>query len=78
MITRRCAFDFFRIDMALSQTLLLFLVIGMLFTGTINTLLNKLQDLTCVENCRDLNRQHHVLFEQPLWQVKCFLFYQRL
>ena len=55
--------------MAYTQTTILLLVIGMLSTGTVNTILNKLQDLTCVENCDspDPDARHH--FEQPLWQV---------
>ena len=54
--------------MPYSQSILLLLVAGMLFTGTINTILNKLQDLTCVENCDvDPSQQH--LFEQPIWQT---------
>lgn len=45
------------------------LAAGMLTTGAFNTLLNKLQDMACVENCQDpdpLNRRH---YEQPLWQT---------
>jgi drug/metabolite transporter (DMT)-like permease len=42
------------------------LVFGMLFTGTINTLLNKLQDLTCVGNCDSDEKQY---FAQPLLQT---------
>lgn len=54
--------------MAYSQSMLLLLIAGMLFTGTINTILNKLQDLTCVENCDgDPSERHH--FEQPIWQT---------
>ncbi|KAL2919712.1 hypothetical protein HK105_200626 [Polyrhizophydium stewartii] len=52
---------------ALGRAFLLLLVGGMLFTGTINTLLNKLQDLTCVEHCDDPARRHN--FEQPVWQT---------
>jgi hypothetical protein len=43
------------------------LCFGMLFTGTINTLLNKLQDLSCVANCDDPNNKKH--YEQPVWQT---------
>ncbi|KAJ3326088.1 hypothetical protein HDU76_013020 [Blyttiomyces sp. JEL0837] len=41
----------------------------MLLTGSLNTILNKLQDLQCVENCDnpDPNTHHH--FEQPVWQT---------
>jgi drug/metabolite transporter (DMT)-like permease len=52
----------------MNQTFLIILVAGMLFTGTINTLLNKLQDLTCVSNCdQDPSLRKH--FEQPLIQT---------
>jgi drug/metabolite transporter (DMT)-like permease len=44
------------------------LVVGMLFTGTINTILNKLQDLVCVSNC-DAEKSLQHLFEQPLFQT---------
>ncbi len=44
------------------------LIAGMLFTGTINTLLNKFQDMQCVKHCDDpLKRE---FFEQPIWQVR--------
>lgn len=42
------------------------LIAGMLFTGTINTLLNKLQDLSCVSNCNQPNQK---FYEQPIWQT---------
>ncbi|KAI9104434.1 hypothetical protein DFS34DRAFT_194009 [Phlyctochytrium arcticum] len=45
------------------------LVLGMLFTGTINTILNKLQDMTCVGNCDDPDPSKREYFEQPLWQT---------
>ena len=48
-------------------SLLIFLVVGMLTTGTINTILNKLQDLTCVKFCDDPVKREY--FEQPVWQV---------
>lgn len=48
---------------------ILVLVLGMLFTGTINTILNKLQDMTCVEHCDDPNPAKREYFEQPVWQV---------
>jgi hypothetical protein len=54
--------------MSYSQSALLLLIGGMLFTGTINTILNKLQDLTCVDNC-DADPQQQVRFEQPIWQT---------
>jgi drug/metabolite transporter (DMT)-like permease len=50
------------------KTFIIILVFGMLATGTINTLLNKFQDFTCVANCdRDPKDQKH--FEQPLIQT---------
>jgi hypothetical protein len=55
--------------MSYSQTTLLLLVAGMLTTGTVNTILNKLQDLTCVEHCDAVDPSSPVHFEQPLWQV---------
>ncbi|KAJ1969131.1 hypothetical protein IWQ62_000818 [Dispira parvispora] len=47
----------------------LFLVGGMLVTGTLNTLLTKLQDMQCVGNCDDRNPAKRQLFEQPTWQT---------
>ncbi len=44
-----------------------FLVAGMLVTGTINTLLNKFQDMQCVKNCNRPGEEE--FFEQPVWQV---------
>ncbi|KAJ3117775.1 hypothetical protein HK098_006122, partial [Nowakowskiella sp. JEL0407] len=41
---------------------------GMLVTGVINTILNKLQDLQCVENC-DGPPNERKYFEQPVWQT---------
>ncbi|ORY02633.1 integral membrane protein-like protein [Basidiobolus meristosporus CBS 931.73] len=46
-----------------------FLVGGMLITGTLNTLLNKIQDKQCVGNCDDPDPSKHQLFEQPVWQT---------
>ncbi|KAJ2298749.1 hypothetical protein IWW55_004382, partial [Coemansia sp. RSA 2706] len=45
------------------------LVAGMLLTGTLNTLLTKLQDKQCVGNCDDPDPAKHELFEQPVWQT---------
>jgi drug/metabolite transporter (DMT)-like permease len=52
-----------------SKNYLLFLTAGMLFTGTCNTLLNKVQDLQCVENCDDPDPTKHQHFEQPVYQT---------
>lgn len=43
-----------------------FLVAGMLITGTANTLLNKFQDHQCIENC---NTPAAKFYEQPVWQT---------
>ncbi|CAH1768393.1 11225_t:CDS:2, partial [Entrophospora sp. SA101] len=44
-----------------------FLVTGMLISGVCNTILNKLQDMQCVENCdQETNKKY---FEQPVWQT---------
>ncbi|KAJ2849343.1 hypothetical protein IWW36_002701 [Coemansia brasiliensis] len=42
---------------------------GMLVTGTLNTLLTKLQDQQCIANCDDPDPTQHKLFEQPVWQT---------
>ena len=50
------------------------IILGMLVTGTANTLLNKFQNRVCVENCdgQDGPDQDHQRkgFEQPIWQVR--------
>lgn len=43
------------------------IVVGMIITGTANTLLNKLQDRVCIENCD--NPAESKFFEQPVWQT---------
>lgn len=45
----------------------LFLTIGMLVSGVCNTVLNKYQDMTCVEDCDDPKNAKY--FEQPIWQT---------
>ncbi|KAJ2773789.1 hypothetical protein IWQ57_001128, partial [Coemansia nantahalensis] len=45
------------------------LSLGMLATGTANTLLTKLQDKQCVGNCDDPDPAKRQLFEQPVWQT---------
>jgi hypothetical protein len=45
----------------------LFLTTGMLISGVCNTILNKYQDMTCVENCDDPEKSKY--FEQPIWQT---------
>ncbi|KAJ3173121.1 hypothetical protein HDU88_004580 [Geranomyces variabilis] len=51
------------------KLVLLTLVSGMLLSGTANTILNKLQDNTCVGNCDAPNGKNRRHFEQPLWQT---------
>ncbi|KAJ2237756.1 hypothetical protein H4R99_000717 [Coemansia sp. RSA 1722] len=46
-----------------------FLTVGMLVTGTLNTLLTKLQDKQCVGNCSDPDPSKREYFEQPVWQT---------
>ncbi|CAG8525813.1 487_t:CDS:2 [Paraglomus occultum] len=45
------------------------LIVGMLVSGVCNTLLNKLQDMQCVENCDDKDPSKREYFEQPVWQT---------
>ncbi|KAJ2557521.1 hypothetical protein EV175_001297 [Coemansia sp. RSA 1933] len=45
------------------------LAAGMLLTGTLNTLLTKLQDKQCVGNCSDPDASKREYFEQPVWQT---------
>ncbi|KAJ3225967.1 hypothetical protein HDU78_010500 [Chytriomyces hyalinus] len=45
---------------------LLVLVVVMLATGSMNTILNKWQDMQCVRDCDGPDRK---LFEQPVWQT---------
>ncbi|GES89041.1 integral membrane protein [Rhizophagus clarus] len=45
----------------------LFLTTGMLISGVCNTILNKYQDMTCVEDCDDPKKSKY--FEQPVWQT---------
>ncbi|KAJ2905639.1 hypothetical protein GGI21_004146, partial [Coemansia aciculifera] len=45
------------------------LSVGMLATGTLNTLLTKLQDKECIGNCSDPDPSKHEHFEQPVWQT---------
>ncbi|KAI8584604.1 hypothetical protein K450DRAFT_217090 [Umbelopsis ramanniana AG] len=47
----------------------LILVAGMLVSGVANTILNKLQDMQCVENCSDPDPEKRLYFEQPVWQT---------
>ncbi|OMH86273.1 Solute carrier family 35 member F6 [Zancudomyces culisetae] len=46
-----------------------FLALGMLLTGTLNTIFTKFQDKICVENCSDPDPRNHKEFNQPVWQT---------
>ncbi|CAG8474364.1 1403_t:CDS:2 [Ambispora leptoticha] len=46
-----------------------FLVGGMLLSGVCNTILNKLQDMQCVNNCDNPDPKKREYFEQPVWQT---------
>ncbi|KAG8813798.1 hypothetical protein FRC17_001417 [Serendipita sp. 399] len=46
-----------------------FLVVGMLFTGSSNSLWTKFQDMQCVENCNDPDPSKRIYYEQPVWQT---------
>ncbi|KAI8334769.1 hypothetical protein BC941DRAFT_432126 [Chlamydoabsidia padenii] len=45
------------------------LATGMLVSGVLNTILNKYQDMQCVENCQDPDPAQRRYFEQPVWQT---------
>ncbi|KAG2195350.1 hypothetical protein INT46_000900 [Mucor plumbeus] len=47
----------------------LILVVGMLVSGVCNTILNKFQDMQCVDNCDDPDPKKRAYFEQPIWQT---------
>ncbi|KAI9473406.1 MAG: hypothetical protein EXX96DRAFT_577827 [Benjaminiella poitrasii] len=47
----------------------LVLVVGMLISGVCNTILNKFQDMQCVDHCDDPDPKNRVYFEQPIWQT---------
>ncbi|ORZ00709.1 hypothetical protein BCR43DRAFT_485667 [Syncephalastrum racemosum] len=47
----------------------LILVVGMLISGVCNTIMNKYQDMQCVENCNDSDPANRRYFEQPVWQT---------
>ena len=53
----------------LSSSILLLLIAGMLSTGTVNTLLSKLQDMACVANCDAEDPSERKTFSQPLYQT---------
>ncbi|CDH51457.1 predicted protein [Lichtheimia corymbifera JMRC:FSU:9682] len=48
---------------------ILLLVVGMLASGVCNTILNKYQDMQCVEFCDDPDPEKRRYFEQPVWQT---------
>lgn len=39
------------------------------FAGVCNTILNKYQDMQCVDHCDDPDPKKRIYFEQPLWQT---------
>ncbi|CEG70509.1 hypothetical protein RMATCC62417_06392 [Rhizopus microsporus] len=47
----------------------LILASGMLISGVCNTILNKYQDMQCVDHCDDPDPKKRIYFEQPLWQT---------
>lgn len=51
------------------KSFVMLMCFGMLFTGTINTLLNKMQDLSCVSNCDNIDPKQRRYYEQPIWQT---------
>lgn len=51
------------------KALIPFLVAMMLVTGVCNTLLTKLQDMQCVQNCDSATRKQRRNFEQPVIQT---------
>ncbi|KAI9257376.1 hypothetical protein BDA99DRAFT_516277 [Phascolomyces articulosus] len=54
---------------SMHTTTTLLLVIGMLISGVCNTILNKYQDMQCVEFCDDPDPTKRRYFEQPVWQT---------
>ncbi|KAL0140620.1 integral membrane protein [Mucor lusitanicus] len=54
---------------SIGKTATLVLVVGMLFSGVCNTILNKFQDMQCVDNCDDPDPKKRSYFEQPIWQT---------
>lgn len=46
-----------------------FLITGMLVSGVCNTILNKFQDMQCVNNCSDPDPAKREYFEQPVFQT---------
>ncbi|KAI9484426.1 hypothetical protein BDB00DRAFT_146403 [Zychaea mexicana] len=56
-------------SMSSHATTTLMLVIGMLVSGVCNTILNKYQDMQCVEFCNDPDPSKRRYFEQPVWQT---------
>ncbi|OMJ11598.1 hypothetical protein AYI69_g9772, partial [Smittium culicis] len=55
--------------MSSSNGFKLYLAVGMLVTGTLNTILTKMQNYVCVDNCDDPNPKNHLLYSQPVWQT---------
>lgn len=57
--------NFAKLKTQMDKTTIILIVAGMISTGTINTLLNKFQDLQCVANCST----EPLFFAQPLLQT---------
>ncbi|PWY97202.1 hypothetical protein BCV70DRAFT_203090 [Testicularia cyperi] len=55
--------------MVSSRSFVPILVAGMLVTGISNSLLNKYQDMQCVENCDSPDPRKRLEFSQPVWQT---------
>ncbi|OLY79314.1 Solute carrier family 35 member F6, partial [Smittium mucronatum] len=45
------------------------LAVGMLVSGTLNTILTKMQNHVCVENCDNPDPKARLYYSQPVWQT---------
>ncbi|KAI9310753.1 hypothetical protein BX666DRAFT_2032683 [Dichotomocladium elegans] len=57
------------LSLSKESTTTLLIVAGMLMSGVCNTILNKYQDMQCVEHCDDPDPTKRRYFEQPVWQT---------
>ncbi|OMJ19091.1 Solute carrier family 35 member F6 [Smittium culicis] len=55
--------------MTTSMGFKMYLSFGMLISGTLNTLMTKMQNSTCVENCLDPDTKNHKFYSQPVLQT---------
>ncbi|KAJ3112359.1 hypothetical protein HDU96_004665 [Phlyctochytrium bullatum] len=54
----------------MSATVPVFVLVAiMLFTGSMNTILNKYQNLQCLDNCDDPDESKRHTYNQPVWQT---------